>query len=515
MQRIDKEIPDDLREELESKENVVGVGKGQKLTDDGKTGEEAIVVFVKEKVPEDELSEDDLVPSTVTIQADDEAEEQEVKTDVIESGELYAQAEIPPETTGETQPIGGRQSQQRMGGPVQSTEEVTSEGEVGVRAERTRRDRWRPAPAGVSIGHPEITAGTLGSPPLRTQDDETVFLTNAHVAAPPGVKRGNSVLQPGRADSGKNPEDQIGTVLEWGQLTDDDVNQTDSALVRIDDTLVKNEIHGLPPLKGWANARYDETHYKSGRTTGLTNGELLARDVTARVNYGQDFDGPLTFEGLDVFTAMSAGGDSGSLIGRQKEDGFYASDLLFAGSDRITLGIPMNTVQDEHGTLEPMEERTQQGVGRRGVGQQGTEMADQPPQQLSDQPPQQLSEQPPQQRPDQREMGEQAPPQIQSQATAEREMAMETEVTAQAATLYTSTVNKQINAGASEWISFDWHHGWTVFSATPRPYSVYGYFRILEERHYKVNATTVRSYYQVQNIGSSTGWCQLRLLWGA
>ncbi|SIR46634.1 hypothetical protein SAMN05421858_2351 [Haladaptatus litoreus] len=411
---MQNEIPEDLREELESKQNVVALGIGPKRTDDGKTGEEAIIVFVKEKLPKEELSDDDLVPSTVTVQVEDEEEEQEVKTDVIESGELYAQFQ-PTQTGGQQSPTQMGQSQMRQQGQMgrqgqQSTREVGGEGQAALRAAQTRRDRWRPAPAGVSIGHPEITAGTLGSPPLLTQDDETVFLTNAHVAAPPGVKRGDSVLQPGRADNGQNPEDQVGTVLEWSELSKDNRNESDSALVRIDDELVKTDILGLPDLKGWANARYDEPHFKSGRTTGVTNGELLARNVTANVNYGPEYGGVLAFEGLDVFTAMSAGGDSGSLIGRQKQDGFYASDLLFAGSDRITLGVPMNTVQDEHGTLEPIErrQRTQQGTGQRGMagrrgsggmggqreisGQggsqqggslQGTGMGGQPPQQMT------------------------------------------------------------------------------------------------------------------------------------
>lgn len=360
MQRIDKDIPDELREELESKENVVGVAKGPKRTDEGATGEEAIIVFVKQKVPEEELSEDDLVPSTVRLQAEDEEEEEEVQTDVIESGEIYAQAQVPPEAA-----------------PPQGSQEAMGEGEM-VEAAKTRRDRWRPAaPAGVSVGHVDITAGTLGSPPLLTQDDEKVFLTNAHVAAPPGVERGDTVIQPGKADNGQNPEDQIGTVLEWGQLSSDDINHTDSALVRIDDDLVESDVLGLPDLQGWANARYDELHYKSGRTTGVTNGELIARDFTGEVNYGPEWGGTLTFEGLDVFTAMSAGGDSGSLIGRQKETGFYASDLLFAGSNQITLGIPMNTVQDEHGTLEILTE-SERMASRGTSGQQGSQL---PPQQ--------------------------------------------------------------------------------------------------------------------------------------
>lgn len=55
---------------------------------------------------------------------------------------------------------------------------------------------------------------------------------------------------------------------------------------------------------------------------------------------------------------MSAGGDSGSLIGIQRADGFHATDLLFGGSDRVTLGIPMTVVQDLHGPLTPAGRRS-------------------------------------------------------------------------------------------------------------------------------------------------------------
>lgn len=48
---------------------------------------------------------------------------------------------------------------------------------------------------------------------------------------------------------------------------------------------------------------------------------------------------------------MSTQGDSGSLIGIPREDGFYATHLLFAGSDRATLAIPIDAVEAEHGTL--------------------------------------------------------------------------------------------------------------------------------------------------------------------
>lgn len=405
VQRFDKEIPDELRVELESKANVVGVGRGPKRTDEGRTDEEAIIVLVREKVPEEDLDESDLVPSTVTIQA--EGEDEEVKTDVIETGDLYAFAQAPQEgQTGRTQQgqaersQGGREQTRRgrqQAGRGQAVQEgrtttgrpAAAPGAIEAPA-MDRKGRWRPAAGGVSIGHQDVTAGTLGSSPLLTQDDEVAFLTNAHVAAPPGVQRGDPIIQPGRADGGSVPDDRIGSVLEWSTLSADRTNESDSALVAVDDATVENDLLGLDDLRGWSNARFDEPYYKSGRTTGVTSGELLARDVTANVNYRGDFPEPLTFAGLDVFSAMSTGGDSGSLIGRRKADGFYASDLLFAGSDQVTLGIPMNTVQQIHGTLEPITDEemwpeeagglpSEGGLSGTDTGSRGGRAAGQPP----------------------------------------------------------------------------------------------------------------------------------------
>ncbi|WP_436924016.1 hypothetical protein [Halosimplex amylolyticum] len=338
------DISPETEDELLAKPNVLAVGRGPKRTDGDVLDEEAVVVVVRRKLPKSELADDDLVPETVDV------DEETVQTDVVDAGgEFYALAQqYAPDDPVTQQPSEGGMRQ-----PIQRPDRQEFVGEVGPA--QTRMDRWRPASGGVSIGHPDVTAGTLGTSPLYTSDDETVFLTNAHVAAPANrSSAGDTILQPGRHDGGTSPDDAIGELLEWSELSEDEINRTDSALVRIEGDLVENDVLGIPDLNGWANARYGEVHVKSGRTTGVTSGELIARDLRAEINYGHPFSEPLEFEGLDVFGAMSSGGDSGSVIGTLRPDGFYGTDLLFAGSPKITLGIPMGTVQDEHGMLEPI-----------------------------------------------------------------------------------------------------------------------------------------------------------------
>ena len=93
---------------LLAKRNVVACGVGYKETEGVMTDEICIVVSVEKKVPLAQLAEADMVPQTVD----------DVKTDVLETG-LITAWQAPTE-------------------------------------------KWHPAPGGVSIGHINITAGTLG-----------------------------------------------------------------------------------------------------------------------------------------------------------------------------------------------------------------------------------------------------------------------------------------------------------------------------------------------------------------
>ena len=81
--------------------------------------------------------------------------------------------------------------------------------ETGVfKALQVRTDKWRPAPGGVSIGHPAITAGTLGC--LVQRGGETFILSNNHVLAVSNLGRpGDPIIQPGAHDGGVEPDDHM------------------------------------------------------------------------------------------------------------------------------------------------------------------------------------------------------------------------------------------------------------------------------------------------------------------
>lgn len=302
-------IPDHVRKDLLGRANVIGVGSGRKEQDGSE--EDAVIVFVTEKLPESELADEDICPKTVPV------DDREVATDVVQAGEVRTQA--------------------------------TALEEAATDPDRTAR--YRPAPASVSVGHPEISAGTLGTPPLTTTDGTLVFATNTHVAAPPETGAvGDACLQPGPHDGG-DEDDEIGRVHDFTEISRAEPNTSDSALVAVDASDIReNEILEIGPIHGFRTAAFGEEYEKSGRTTGHTTGELVAEDVQIDVQ-GYYPDEPVTFTGVDGFSPMSAGGDSGSLIGYREDGAFHGTDLLFAGSQHVTFGIPWNAVEAAHGEL--------------------------------------------------------------------------------------------------------------------------------------------------------------------
>ena len=79
-------------------------------------------------------------------------------------------------------------------------------------------DRFpRPVPIGVSTGHPDITAGTIGA---RVTDGTNVFaLSNNHVYANSNnASIGDDILQPGPYDGGAAPDDVIGALFAFKQI---------------------------------------------------------------------------------------------------------------------------------------------------------------------------------------------------------------------------------------------------------------------------------------------------------
>ncbi|MHC4425382.1 MAG: chymotrypsin family serine protease [Planctomycetota bacterium] len=215
--------------------------------------------------------------------------------------------------------------------------------------------RWsRPVPIGVSIGHPSITAGTIG---CRVTDGTNVFvLSNNHVlAASNAASIGDAVIQPGTFDGGSSPADDIGNLSAFMPINFDGTpNIIDAAIASTNATLLGSATpadgYGMPK-SATATARINQKVRKYGRTTGSTKGQVYALNASVNVNYG---GGDVAFfVGQIVITpgSFSAGGDSGSLIVVDDRKGKNAGPddrkalgLLFAGSSLYTIANPIDNV---------------------------------------------------------------------------------------------------------------------------------------------------------------------------
>ncbi len=323
---IVKKVLKNHRIQLLARTNVVAAGVGYKITGGSKTSALSIVCSVTKKVASSQLSSKDLVPASLDG----------MPTDVIETGV--------------------------------------------IRALQSPTEKHRPAPGGVSIGHRDITAGTLGC--LVKKDGRSVILSNNHVLANSNAAEiGDPILQPGSYDGGRYPEDHIADLEQFVpihisglpsecpiatgtadflnsiarlfgsnvQLQAIDRQQTenlvDAAIARpLNPEDVKDEILQIGTIQGAAEGILGMAIKKSGRTTGLTTGEIQQVDVTVNVQYGEGQIAQFTDQLMAG--AMSQGGDSGSAV---LDESNHLVGLLFAGSDTTTI---MNRIQNVFSALD-------------------------------------------------------------------------------------------------------------------------------------------------------------------
>ncbi|MHC5263793.1 chymotrypsin family serine protease [Streptomyces sp. UC4497] len=329
--------------------NVVGFGHGVKWQNGEPTGEEAVLVFVTQKVPESLLPERDVIPR----QMDDGT-----PTDIVAVGHISAQRRQSRPSGARSEEVtygpDGGVSQQFSGAGQPLLEEL---GGLGTFEPQQLVRRMRPCPSGFSVGNVSITAGTLGSVVYDFRPDTTVdppgpglgtppkfyILSNNHVLADSNrAQLGSAIVQPGRFDGGTDPADRIATLsrfitIQFAPQTplERQNNVVDAALgeVPFQDATREQYFSGAP--RAWrrkANVAVGDLVKKTGRTTNVSFGRIISVDATVDVNYGTA--GTARFKDQILTTAMSAGGDSGSLVTSYDN---VAVGLLFAGSSTVTV----------------------------------------------------------------------------------------------------------------------------------------------------------------------------------
>ncbi len=333
-------------------DNVVGFGHGVKWTGGRPTGQEAVLVFVTQKLPQPLLSARAVVPRAM---------DDGTPTDVVAVGHLAAQQLA----HGSTAELLLRFPEVSL--PEQATPDLLRR-PPGLPQEvesQVLRRRMRPCPAGFSVGNVAVTAGTLGSVvydflPGATTDppapglgvpSQYYILSNNHVlAASNSAQIGSSILQPGVFDGGVDPQDRIGTLSRFIPIQfapqiplDRHNNVIDAALARCEFSDATRETYFSGAPRAWrrkANVAVGDLVKKTGRTTNLTIGRVISVDATVDVGFGTA--GSARFRDQIITTNISAGGDSGSLVTSLDD---VALGLLFAGSSVVTIVNHIETVR--------------------------------------------------------------------------------------------------------------------------------------------------------------------------
>ncbi len=297
--------------------NVVGMGVGVKWKNSEPTGEPALIVLVSHKVAKEELSSYDLVPQTLA----------DMQTDVLAIG----------------YPIAGG------GMPLEAYAQNLVK-------------RVRPVKGGCSIGHPNISAGTIATCVYDILPDSNscktskyYILSNNHVLANSNdAKVGDPIIQPGRADGGSNPRDRVATLNRFIPITFEPPvprnrhdNLVDAALAEGTFEGLNREVYWIGYVNGWMpkkNVAVGKRVQKTGRTTNYTTGRITATNATVDVNFGAGRTA--RFKDQIITTCMSAGGDSGSLVSSMDN---IAVGLLFAGSPTATI---INQIENVRSLLQ-------------------------------------------------------------------------------------------------------------------------------------------------------------------
>lgn len=221
--------------------------------------------------------------------------------------------------------------------------------EVGYYVPYAYDTRQRPALGGDSIGHLNVSAGTLGGLVCeQTNEDEEeenaiCILSNNHVlAASNNGITGDHIVQPGVYDGGVCHQDCIATLERFVPIdfSEGAVNYVDCAIARpYNSSDVSFDIRdiGIPNLtETYALTLQDVIDstqvQKTGRTTEHTVGYVSAIDWKGTVLYDWTpvyFENQIVVESLDG-SAISEPGDSGSLVLTMDNK---ICGLLFAGPE--------------------------------------------------------------------------------------------------------------------------------------------------------------------------------------
>lgn len=178
-----------------------------------------------------------------------------------------------------------------------------------------RKKRVDPIVPGVSIAHPDVSAGTVGAVVYDARTGAPYVLSNWHVLQGDTGSIGDPISQPGSFDDNRVQQNLCGHLVRSHLGA-----AGDCAIATIEGRQLAAEILDLKvAVDQIAEPALDDKVMKSGRTTAVTHGIVARVHVTARIDYGAV--GPQDIGGFEIEPdpdhparddEISMGGDSGS-----------------------------------------------------------------------------------------------------------------------------------------------------------------------------------------------------------
>jgi hypothetical protein len=312
-------------------DNIIGVSYGQKKINNFATSDLSVSFMVREKKPISQLSQSELLPSSVNIDGIT------IQTDVVENRNLFS---------------------------IHSCYDWPSQSNIN------NRHIHRPLIGGISIGADDINgAGTLGSVCVDNIDGSLVGLSNNHVLV--GNRNGfinsdrdsdnnsnilnKNIIQPGKIDNNYQ-NNIIGISKRYFPLYKNRTNYVDAAIVSLYPNTVNsnsfNQLNVPYNISGFAsteeiNSLLLKILYKSGRTTGSIGGvdcPVVVSNIFASsmITGYIGSDSPLDFGDLIIFSyaakdtynrpvaGVCVPGDSGSTIIAEFNGEYKIVGLVFA-----------------------------------------------------------------------------------------------------------------------------------------------------------------------------------------
>lgn len=204
------------------------------------------------------------------------------------------------------------------------------------------RARHRPFSGGDSISHPITPLGTVATEVIDPHNLGARYILSCNhvLAALNRAAIGDTVLQPAFADGGRASFDACGFVDRYVPIRfwPQGGNRVDAAVARVNprDVIPFVDWVGVPAgTRAGKSMSPGERVFKTGRTTLLNSGQVVAVNVSGWIYYPAFFGGfsAAFFEEQIITSGMAGFGDSGSLLFDEDRN---AVGLLFGGSPTHT-----------------------------------------------------------------------------------------------------------------------------------------------------------------------------------